>query len=153
MDKINFLPRAQAFNSGSDLWVSLLDPNSKWIPEFDWYLNFMISGFFHRTQTERPKALLDIVEGCEIESVNLKTPVTSLNEPLLIQSSKFLPNKYFLLVPNSDLELLGPEFKKAWLKLGKPSTRFFISSKVNTQDFNRAITSLDSMTEFSAVIA
>ncbi len=153
MKKLNFLPRAQAFNTGSDLWVTVLDANSKWIPEFDWHLNFMISRFFHRAQTEKRKELLEIMEGCEIESVNLKIPVTSMKEPLLVESSSLLPNKYFLLVPHGDLELLGPEFKTAWLKLNKPSTRFFITSKVDPQDFNRAVVSLDSMTEFSAVIA
>lgn len=153
MKSLTLLSKSQAFNPGSQLWVLPLDAESNWISELDWHLNFMISSFFHRSQNKRPAELIEICEGCEFESKDTRKPLTDLSNPLLLSTSQFLPAKWVLLVPKEGFSTLENHFKKTWEKLGKPNTRFFLNSNINQHDLNLATSSLDSVTEFSAVIA
>lgn len=153
MKSLTLLSKTQAFNSGSQLWVLPLDPKSSWMSELDWHLNFMISNFFYRTHTPRPENLIEICNGCDFESKDNRKPLSDLNMPLLLSSAQYLPAQWVLLLPEEMFSSLEIDFKKTWEKLGKPNTRFFLNPKNNFQDLNLATGQLDSVTEFSAVIA
>lgn len=49
-----------------------------------------------------------------------------LTHPLLIESSAFFPNQYLLCLPKTHSI---KEIEDLWVKLNKPSTRFFFSEE------------------------
>lgn len=102
----NRLTFHKAFSTGSDLWILPFLPKNFWFKKINWYLQFLIH------------------------------PINSLpriTQPLLINTTKSLPNKSILCLPYQKTNWIQ-QAHMHWVNLKKPSTRLFLLDFVTKSD-------------------
>ena len=129
------LSRDQAFRPGVDLWIAT-EPGASWAARrVDWRLNFMVARALARGRSAPPTELNEITERCEIE-VPVVPDMSS--EPLLVESSRHLPNRAVVVVAwAQDGRDWCARAKRAWTSLGSPGVRVFLPPGVSHAVFER----------------
>jgi hypothetical protein len=122
-----------ALSSGCDLWIVADPSQSRWTRKIDWYLNFQLQ----RAQTHRSpgkSAELDRLLG----SLELEAPIFELKSlaPLMVASSRLLPNRQTVLVPMpDDLDDWVKRCHELWKSMSCPTTRVFLPESVQPEAF------------------
>jgi hypothetical protein len=91
-----YLSQASAFGAGSDLWVFPDLEYSKWLRVADWYLAFQIARLSKKGSPTFHQDLSYIITECEL---SFKETGANAQSPLLIASTKYLPNRWTSMVP------------------------------------------------------
>ena len=100
-----FLPLSHSFSKGADLWILSEPQHSSLAKKIDWHLQFIF------------------------EKSN-KSP----QDPLLIESSLYLPNTHTLFIPKQTNWLT--QALESWSRLEKPSLRLFLPCFLSKNDLN-----------------
>ena len=129
----------EALTMGSDLWLISDLSRSAWARKIDWYLNFQLSRAAHHARREISTELASTAESWEFDPPVIESRATA---PLLVASSKFLPNKMTVQVAGQGA---------AWVKaaaatvasLRSRSIRLFLPTDLSLQEFSKAWGGLD----------
>ncbi len=116
----------QALSEGSTLWIVGDLNSSSWAQKINWYLNFQLRrAKFHQTR-EIPSELAEVLQTWEVEAPDLKLDPSA---PLLVESSKLLPNKVTVQLFDRTFDSWVDEAIKIWNDLQRPSVRVFLPSQ------------------------
>jgi hypothetical protein len=115
-----------ALTEGSALWIVGDLENSQWAHKINWYLNFQLRrAQFHQTR-EIPRELTAVLQTWEIDPPELKLNPSA---PLLIESSKLLPNRVTVQLFNRTFDAWVEDAISIWSDLQRPSVRVFLPSE------------------------
>lgn len=117
-------PSELALSEGSTLWVVGDLNSSAWAKKINWYLNFQLRrAKFHKTR-EMPQELRTVLQTWDVEAPELKLDSSA---PLLVESSKLLPNQITVqLFNNRTFDSWVDEAIQVWNDLQRPSVRVFL---------------------------
>lgn len=113
----------QALSEGSTLWIVGELNSSFWAQKINWYLNFQLRrAKFHQSR-EISSELITVLQTCEVEAPEFKL---NPNAPLLVESSKLLPNQVTVQLFNRTFESWLEDAISIWNDLQRPSVRVFL---------------------------
>ena len=123
----------EALTMGSDLWLIGDLANSAWSRKIDWYLNFQLSRAAHHTRQEISPELASTAESWEFDPPVIESHAAA---PLLVASSKFLPNQMTVQIAGEG---------EAWVKaaiatvssLQPRSIRIFLPAGLSLGEFSK----------------
>ncbi len=120
------LAKDAALSEGSTLWIVGDLSNSAWAQKINWYLNFQLRrAKFHQTR-EISRELVAVLQTWEVEAPSLKLDPSA---PLLVESSKLLPNQVTVQLFNRTFDSWIDEGLRIWNDLQRPSVRVFLPSE------------------------
>lgn len=122
------LSQHTALVPGAPLWIMPTQKNSTWAQRVDWYLNFQISFSGVQKKSELTKVQLEELKDLELP---IYEPLRADDLPLMVGSSRLLPNEQTVVVPFSgDLAPWIEEIKRIWQSMAKPKCRIFLPTGV-----------------------
>lgn len=122
-----------AFGQGADLWVIPDPKNSPWARKIDWYLNLQIQRAKNHKSKKIPDQLKEILAANELDLPDFDIKGDT---PLLVNSHNHLPTRSVLHVPMSKIaENWVAECHSIWMKLSKPTVRFFLPEEISDDIF------------------
>lgn len=124
-----------ALTSGSRLWVVSDLEKSHWARKIDWYLNFQLLRAEPHRSPELSPEIKSVMERWEFDA-----PEISIAEraPLMVASSKLLPNTQTVMVPLSAKEELWVKAcHRIWQDLGRPTMRVFLPEESTVEGFSK----------------
>lgn len=117
------LSSEQALSEGSALWIVGNLEDSTWAQKINWYLNFQLRrAKFHQTKA-MPQELIAVLQTWEVEAPELKIDPSA---PLLVESSKLVPNQITVQLFNRTFDSWVDEGMRVWNDLQRPSVRVFL---------------------------
>ncbi len=142
------LYKAKAFEPGSELWISTGRADCLFTKDINWYSNFLMSRTLSHHMPELSENLDQLLTNYELEILKPK----KLKKPCyLLETSKYLPNKFVLVNKFTDLEEWIEQSLKVWEQLQKPSLRFFLPPEVSTDQFEKKWPKTNYMIDVSLV--
>lgn len=135
--------------AGADLWLMADPVTSAWTRNIDWYLNWQIMRAECRQAPRPAPELLRIEEewGCEHPSV-----ATEATAPLMIASSRLLPNRQTVVIPFSgDIDAWVKACVRVWQEMKLPTTRVFLPEAISIDAFQKSWPRRDSLGEMDLV--
>jgi len=134
---------------GADLWLVADPAASAWTRTIDWYLNSQIMRAECRQAPAPAPELLRIEEewGCERPAISLEA-----SAPLMIASSRLLPNRQTVVVPYAgSVGAWVQACVRVWQEMKLPSTRVFLPEGISIDDFQKSWPRADSLGEIDLV--
>jgi hypothetical protein len=129
------LSESEAFSEGSALWFVGDLESSLWAQKINWYLNFQFRKAKAHEPRSIPKELSTILQTWEVDAPSIKL---SSQAPLLIESSKLLPNKMTVQISARTFNQWLEEAKDVWISLQKPPVRLFLPRGKSASDVGPA---------------
>jgi hypothetical protein len=136
MGSMKRIDSTEALSPGCELWVLPPREKSQWAERIDWYLGFQIERARPHKPAQFSPDLQEVIERWEFEipAVRLASDDPS-KTPLMIASSRLLPNRMTVVLPSStDAEWIA-EAHRVWTGLGRPKVRAFLPSSVSPGAF------------------
>lgn len=128
------ISHTSALNAGNDLWVIQDFENSYWFNILNWYLNFQILKIKYKPKNNLDPKLVKIIISCEFDFYQPHDNFNTL--PILIASSKHLPNQWTIISPIEQNSNKWINQSLKWQKeLKANSIRFFLSEENSLQNF------------------
>ncbi len=147
---MNVLSSASAFNPGSDLWILPDVSSSNWTAKVDWYLNFQIIRSDRHPRPEQQNFITHIQNETELE---IFTQPATHNSPLMISSEHFFPNKWVVVVRNSEnFGFWVRQSSNIWENLKHPTLRIFLPTGQSASSFHNEWLSLHTFEDFTLVL-
>lgn len=128
------LYKAKAFEPGHELWISSGRPDCLLTKDINWYSNFLMSRSLKHQMPELGQDLDQLLKQYQLEILKPQ----ALEQPnYLLETSKYLPNKYVLVNNFKNLDSWIKESLKVWEQLQKPSLRFFLPPEISNDEFEK----------------
>ena len=124
------LERPQAFDSGNNLWIVPLEPQSEWYQRLNWLTNFQLTANELHSRPKMHPWLLKVLESCEIPA-----PVIPLAGPLLVPIGQWLPADWLVTIDykeNHETEFFQ-KIKQIWEQFQYPTLRLFLPKTISLQ--------------------
>lgn len=148
---VQVLSHANAYNTGSDLWLAPSLVDSKWTRRLDWYLNFqVIHSHFHQSQN-KAAFLNQTLQATEFPET-LSAHHNLL--PLMISSSQLLPNKWtvFIEYQNQPIEKWLKQASEVYQGLNQPTVRIFLPPQVTNSQIEKVLVSYFKVEDVTLVL-
>lgn len=138
----------ESLQAGADLWICADPESSAWTRRIDWYLNSQIMRAECRQQPAVPSELLRIEQewGCDRPTIAVEETA-----PLMIASSRLLPNRQTVMVPFSGGSASWVKScARIWKEMNRPSTRVFLPEAISLEEFEKAWPKKDGLVDVRA---
>lgn len=143
------LNQANAFQSGSELWVVFNDSESKWPGLIDWYNNLQFYKLQSHTTPKRSEKLEEINL---LTEMNLPTFPPNPNATSLISANRKLPCRWVAnLNTNTDPHHSINSLVELLTSLKCQTVRVFLSCNLQQSDFNQSLKKIDLSIDFTWV--
>jgi len=130
---VQILNRAQAFASGSDLWVVPDGDENPLLKRMDWYLNFQMSRARRHISHDISPQLKTIINDNTMPNFLPELPEKTA---LMIASENHFPVKTIVEIPRANkVEAWVEKVHEIWLKLDRPALRVFLPNKITPAEY------------------
>ncbi len=147
---ISKLESLSAFSPGSKLWVVADQKHSRWAEIIDWELGFQLTRADQHKDPIAGERLEEIVKACEMK---VETPKTKDSSPLMVGSTKYLPNTYTVKIPyEGEKQSWIKNVTSVWANLNFPPVRIFLPKGIEFEEFKKHWASKDVAQEISVVL-